>query len=165
MAQRLAAALDPVRFGVKAVYLFGSTKNGTAGPASDIDLLLHVEDEDARRRDLAAWLEGWSLSLAEANYVRTGYRSDGLLDVHYVTDADIARGGSYASKIGAVTDAARPLQMGAAGAGASRDGARRSAAASPVPGRPGRPRRAPAPGRRGRPRGRRCGRCGRATSP
>jgi len=113
-SQRLATAIDPVRFGVKSVYLFGSTKNGTAGPASDIDLLLHVEDEDARRRDLAAWLEGWSLSLAEANYVRTGYRSDGLLDVHYVTDADIERGGSFASKIGAVTDAARPLQMGVA---------------------------------------------------
>ena len=120
MAQRLAAALDPVRFGVKAVYLFGSTKNGTAGPASDIDLLLHVEAEDARRKDLAAWLEGWSLSLAEANYVRTGYRSDGLLDVHYVTDADIARGGSFASKIGAVTDAARPLRWARrAGRGAS----------------------------------------------
>ncbi len=112
MAQRLAAALDPVRFGVKAAYVFGSTKNGTAGPASDIDLLLHVETDDARHEVLATWLEGWSLSLAEANYVRTGYRSDGLLDVHYVTDGDIERGGSFASKIGAVTDAARPLQMG-----------------------------------------------------
>ncbi len=112
MAQRLAAALDGRRFGVKAAYIFGSTKNGTAGPASDIDVLLHVEEEDGRRPGLAAWLEGWSLSLAEANYVRTGYRTDGLLDVHYVTDADIERGDSYASKIGAVTDAARPLQLG-----------------------------------------------------
>ncbi len=114
MAQRLAAAVDPARFGVKAVYVFGSTKNGSAGPASDIDLLLHVDEEDPRRRDLAAWLEGWSLSLAEANYVRTGYRSEGLLDVHYVTDRDIERGDSYASKIGAVTDAARSLPMGPA---------------------------------------------------
>jgi pyruvate, water dikinase len=112
MAQRLAAAIDPRRFGVKAAYVFGSTKNGSAGPASDIDLLLHVEDEDERRKDLVSWLEGWSLSLAEANYVRTGYRTDGLLDVHYVSDADIERGDSFASKIGAVTDAARPLPMG-----------------------------------------------------
>ena len=29
---QLAASLDPRRFGVKALYLFGSTKNATAGP-------------------------------------------------------------------------------------------------------------------------------------
>ncbi len=72
--------------------MFGSTKNGTAGPSSDIDLLLHVEGDDGRRRELALWLDGWSQSLAEANYLRTGYRTDGLLDVHYVTDGDIAGG-------------------------------------------------------------------------
>jgi pyruvate,water dikinase len=97
---------------VKAAYVFGSTKNGTAGPASDIDLLLHVEGDDDRRRELAVWLDGWSQSLAEINYLRTGYRSEGLLDVHFVTDADVARGDSFASKIGAVTDAARPLPLG-----------------------------------------------------
>ncbi|HXY39137.1 MAG TPA: nucleotidyltransferase domain-containing protein, partial [Vicinamibacteria bacterium] len=114
MAQRIAAVLDPARFGVKAAYVFGSTKNGTAGPASDIDLLLHVEKDDGRRHDLELWLAGWSESLAEANYLRTGYRTEGLLDVHYVTDEDIARSDSYASKIGAVTDAARPLPLGEA---------------------------------------------------
>jgi hypothetical protein len=34
MARRIAATLDPVRFGVKGLYLFGSTKNATAGPGS-----------------------------------------------------------------------------------------------------------------------------------
>ena len=61
---------------------------------------------------LDAWLDGWSQALAEANYLRTGYRTEGLLDVHCVTDDDVARGDSYASKIGAVTDAARPLPLG-----------------------------------------------------
>jgi pyruvate,water dikinase len=113
MAQRVAAAMDPRRFGVKAVYVFGSTKNGTAGPASDIDLLLHVEAiDDPRRHDLELWLEGWSQSLAETNYLRTGCQTDGLLDVHYVTDEDVARGSSFAAKIGAITDAARPLPLG-----------------------------------------------------
>jgi len=113
MAQRIAALIDPLRHGVKAAYVFGSTKNGTAGPASDIDLLLHVEGDDGRRRELALWLDGWSQSLAETNYLRTGYRTDGLLDVHYVTDSDIAGGtNAFASKIGAVTDAARPLALG-----------------------------------------------------
>jgi hypothetical protein len=112
MAQRVAALLDAERYGVKAAYVFGSTKNGTAGPASDIDLLLHVEGDDDRRRELAVWLDGWSRSLAEVNYLRTGYRAEGLLDVHYVTDADIAGGTNpFAAKIGAVTDAARPLPL------------------------------------------------------
>jgi predicted nucleotidyltransferase len=112
MAQRIAALVDPKRCGVKAAYVFGSTKNGTAGPGSDIDLLLHVEEGDGRRPALELWLEGWSQSLAEINYLRTGYRTSRLLDVHYVTDADIERGTSYAAKIGAVTDAARPLPLG-----------------------------------------------------
>jgi len=43
--------------------------------------------------------------------MRTGYKTIGLLDVHIVTDEDIAKKTSYASKIGAVTDAARPLPM------------------------------------------------------
>jgi len=112
MVQRLAAQLDPERFGVVALYVFGSTKNATAGPGSDVDLLVHVGADEAKRRDLQAWLEGWSEALSEMNYLRTGYRTKGLLDVHYVTDEDIARGQSYAAKIGAVTDAARPLVMG-----------------------------------------------------
>jgi hypothetical protein len=58
------------------------------------------------------WLEGWSLCLAEQNYLRTGRRTHGLLDVHVVTDADIQRQSSYAVKIGAVTDPARPLPLG-----------------------------------------------------
>jgi len=52
------------------------------------------------------------LSLAEFNYLRTGYRSDGLLDVHIITDEDIANKTSFAAKIGAVTDPARPLKIG-----------------------------------------------------
>jgi len=111
MAERLAGHLDAERFGIKAVYVFGSTKNATAGPASDIDLIIHDHGDLRQRRILTAWLEGWSLTLAEVNYLRTGYASDGLLDVHFVTDEDIARQTSYAAKIGAVTDAARPLPM------------------------------------------------------
>ncbi len=112
MAESVAARLDPERFGVRALYLFGSTKNATAGPASDIDLLVHFVGTDEQRRALERWFEGWSLSLSETNYLRTGYRTDGLLDVHFVTDGDIARRTSYAVKIGAVTDAARPLPLG-----------------------------------------------------
>ncbi|MDY7107718.1 MAG: PEP/pyruvate-binding domain-containing protein [Planctomycetota bacterium] len=112
MAERIASHVDAQRFGIKAMYVFGSTKNATAGPGSDVDLIVHDHGDLRQRRQFSTWLEGWSLTLAEINYLRTGYSSDGLLDVHFVTDEDIANRTSYASKIGAVTDAARPLRLG-----------------------------------------------------
>ncbi|MCD4691087.1 nucleotidyltransferase domain-containing protein, partial [bacterium] len=112
MAERIAAELDPDRFGVKAIYVFGSTKNATAGPASDIDLLIHTHGTAAQSDELTNWLEGWGCCLSEMNYLRTGYRTENLLDVHLVTDEDIASRTSYASKIGAVTDPARELPLG-----------------------------------------------------
>jgi pyruvate, water dikinase len=112
MAERIAAGVDADRFGVKAMYVFGSTKNATAAAGSDIDLLVHVDADPARQQALRLWLEGWSDSLAEMNFLRTGHRARGLLDVHFVTDEDIARQSSYAVKIRAVTDPARPLPLG-----------------------------------------------------
>jgi hypothetical protein len=111
MAERIAAELDPQQFGVKGFYLIGSTKNATAGPASDIDLLIHFAGTDEQRRNLMLWLEGWSRCLAEMNFLRTGYRCQGLLDVQLITDEDVAARSSYAVKIDAVTDPARRLAM------------------------------------------------------
>ncbi len=112
MAEHIAAQMEPERFGVAALYLIGSTKNATAGPDSDIDLLVHFRGSDEQRRELLAWLQGWSLCLAQINFQRTGRRSAGLLDVHLITDRDVAARTSFAVKIGAVTDAARPLPLG-----------------------------------------------------
>ena len=112
MAEHIAARLDGERFGVRGMYVFGSAKNGTAGPGSDIDLLVHFAGSEAQREELTNWLEGWSLCLAEVNFFRTGHKCDALLDVHLVTDADIAAGDSYAAKIGAATDPARELRLG-----------------------------------------------------
>lgn len=111
MAQKIASEMDALRFGVKAFYLIGSTKNATAGPASDIDLLLHFQGSEQQESDLLLWLEGWSRCLAEINFLRTGYRAEGLLDIHLVTDKDIAERSSFAVKIDAVTDPARKLPM------------------------------------------------------
>ncbi|MCU0611852.1 MAG: pyruvate, phosphate dikinase [Candidatus Eisenbacteria bacterium] len=111
MAERIAAQTDPRRFGVRAMYVLGSTKNASAGPASDIDLLIHFAGTPPQKDDLNLWLEGWSLCLAELNEGRTGCRTGGLLDVHIVTDDDIARGDSFAVKIGSTGDAARELPM------------------------------------------------------
>jgi pyruvate,water dikinase len=111
MAERIAAELDPVRFGVKAIYVSGSTKHGTAGPCSDIDLLVHFQGTQKQRDELLLWLEGWSLCLDEMNFSRTGHRTGGLLDVHLVTDEDIVVKSSYAVMIDSATDPARPLLL------------------------------------------------------
>jgi pyruvate,water dikinase len=111
MAEHIASKLEPGRFGVQAIYVIGSTKNATAGPQSDIDLLVHFRGTKKQRHDLMIWMEGWSLSLEEMNFQRTGLRSGGILDVHLITDEDIASKTSYAVKIDAVTDAARPLLL------------------------------------------------------
>lgn len=114
MAEKIAARLDAKRFGVKNIYIFGSVKNTIAGPASDIDLLVHIDESKEKMEDLQKWFEGWSIALSEINYLRTGYKTDGLLDVHYITDEDIKNKTSYAVKIGAVTDAAKLLAIGTA---------------------------------------------------
>jgi len=111
MAQKIASEMDPRKFGVQAFYLIGSTKNATAGPASDIDIVLHFQGSEQQQSDLLLWLEGWSRCLSEINFLRTGYRTEGLLDVHLVTDKDIEERSSFAVKIDAVTDPARKLPM------------------------------------------------------
>ena len=122
MAECVAAHLDPERFGVKGFYVHGSTKNATAGEDSDINILIHFDGTPKQREHLQNWLEGWSLSLDEANYLRTGHRSGGLLDVQFVTDADIRKRNGYATKINAVTDPARLLPMGTEVVDENRDG-------------------------------------------
>lgn len=111
LAERIAARIDASEYGVKGVYLCGSVKNATAGPGSDIDLLIHDEGDPARRERLRLWLDGWSATLAEINFLRTGFETEGLLDLHFVTDQDIAAQTVYAAKIDAVVDAALPLPM------------------------------------------------------
>jgi len=109
MAERIAQRMDPSRFFVKNTYLIGSVDNGTAGPGSDVDLILHFQGDEAQRQQLELWLEGWSMALAEINYLKTGYATEGLLDAHIVTDEDIANKTSFARKIGAITDPATPI--------------------------------------------------------
>ncbi|MFO7652306.1 MAG: PEP/pyruvate-binding domain-containing protein [Candidatus Krumholzibacteriia bacterium] len=111
MAELVASRLDGERFGVAAVYVFGSARNATARPDSDIDLLVHFRGSDAQKRDLESWLEGWSLCLGEMNYLQTGVRVPRLLDVHLVTDEEVARETGYAAQIGSGSTGARKLAL------------------------------------------------------
>jgi hypothetical protein len=83
-AESLARSIDAARFGVKKIYLHGSTENGKAGPSSDIDLLIVFSGSESQRRDLALFLEGYGLCLTEVAHRHTGHRVEGgLLDVTF----------------------------------------------------------------------------------
>jgi pyruvate, water dikinase len=86
MADEVARHLDAKQFGVEAIYLMGSTKNGTAGPDSDIDLLVNFIGNEEQKIVLDHWFNGWSQSLAASNFFRTGTRLKGILDIHYLSD-------------------------------------------------------------------------------
>lgn len=111
MAEKIAYELDGERFGVKGFYVFGSTKNGDAAADSDINVIIHFSGNEKQKEDLMCWLEGWSLCLSEMNFLRTGIKVKNMLDARIITDKDIADKNSYAAKIGAVTDAAKPLPL------------------------------------------------------
>ncbi len=111
MAEKISALVDMNAFSVKGIYLFGSTSSCTARLNSDIDLLIHFDGTEQQKQDLNTWLKGWSMALSEMNYLKTGYQTDGLLDVHYVTDRDIENKDSYATKIHSVYDPAVALRL------------------------------------------------------
>jgi hypothetical protein len=99
MVEKLASQLNPHRFGVKSIYLVGSTQNTTAQAGSDIDLLVNFSGTKSQKNDLLTWLDGWSLCLDEINFTRTGYKAGGLLDIHFVSDEDMADPASLAENL------------------------------------------------------------------
>jgi len=112
MVSIISKKIDANKFGVKAIYVIGSTKNANAGPASDIDLLMHFKGNESQKKELKAWIEGWSYCLAEMNYIKTGYLIDeGLIDLHLITDEDITKKTSFAVMINAVNDPARLIML------------------------------------------------------
>ena len=89
MAEKLAFQINAKRFAVKNIFILGSTSSTRAQEGSDIDLLINFNGSEDQKKDLQAWLEGWSLCLDEFNYLKTGYKAGGLLDIHYVTDKEL----------------------------------------------------------------------------
>jgi len=111
MAEKIAKKTNFDQFGIKAMYLIGSTKEATSGPASDIDLLVHFNGTYEQEKCLKAWIDGWSFALEDFNQQKTGYKLDeGLIDLHIITDEDIKNKNSYAVMINNVNNSARLLR-------------------------------------------------------
>jgi predicted nucleotidyltransferase len=111
VSEKIAKMMEMERYGVEAVYLIGSTETGKAGPASDIDLLIHFRGDPGQQKELEAWMEGWGLGLSELNFFKTGYKTPGsLIDFHIITDEDIRKKTSYATMIGSIDNSARLLR-------------------------------------------------------
>lgn len=97
--EEIAEVLDPALYGIEAIYLIGSTKEGKAGPASDIDLLVHFKGTEEQKDKLMNYFDEWGKKLAQENKERTGIETQGLLDVHIITDEDIKNRNSWATHI------------------------------------------------------------------
>ncbi|MEX0892986.1 MAG: PEP/pyruvate-binding domain-containing protein [Gemmatimonadota bacterium] len=117
VAEQLAARVDAARQGVRGLWLVGSAYSGTATAASAIDLVVRFQGTPEARRELEVWLDGWSRALAAANYLRTGVRMSGLLDVRWVREEDVPSGSGPAAGTGAPADPARRLRLGNGGTG------------------------------------------------
>ena len=97
--EEIAEKIDPETYNIEAVYLIGSTKTGEAGPASDIDLIVHFKGNEEQKEMLLSWFEDQGKKLAIENKERTGIETDNLLDVHIITDEDIKNKNSWATHL------------------------------------------------------------------
>lgn len=99
IAKELAKDLDMNFYGVKGVYLFGSTESGNTGIGSDIDIILYVDHSPQQKELLLHWLDGWNQALCHFNYLLTGHHTELILDVHLVNQADIKHNSPYATRL------------------------------------------------------------------
>lgn len=98
-------------FGIKAMYLIGSTQEGTAGAGSDLDLLIHTDADERQREFIKIWIDGWSKALAEINYEKTGYELKSLIDLHLVTTEELQnKKDSFAAMVGSLEESAKLLR-------------------------------------------------------
>lgn len=112
MAEKIALQADTNKYGIKAIYIMGSTKNSTAQAGSDIDLIVLFDGTLKQKRELSVWLNGWSQCLDEINYMRTGIKTGGLLDVTLINNNDIKNDDDILNKVELIgTDGIKKLML------------------------------------------------------
>jgi predicted nucleotidyltransferase len=97
--EEIAEKIDTEVYGIESLYLIGSTKEGTAGPASDIDIIVHFKGNEEQKEKLLAWFDNYGKKIDEENRKRTGIKTSNLLDIHIITDEDIKKKDSWATHI------------------------------------------------------------------
>jgi pyruvate,water dikinase len=112
MAERIAFYVGAQKWGVRGVYLVDPSDGGEVDPSSPIRMAVNFGGNGRQRKELETWLQGWSLSLAEVNYFRSGFHSDGLLDVHILIDEKIRGEHDVAERLGVGADIVRELPLG-----------------------------------------------------
>jgi predicted nucleotidyltransferase len=112
MVTNLAERTNFRYFRIEAMYVIGSVKEATAGPKSDIDLLVHFDGDQKSKEKMEAYIEGWSQCLARLNFEKTGVEmQEGLIDLHVITTEDIEnQENSFAAMIGSHSNSARLLK-------------------------------------------------------
>ena len=109
--EEIARELDSETYGIEDMYLLGSTKDCTAGPCSDIDILIHFKGTSEQKDKLMSWFKEKEKELMDENEERIGRRTNKLLDVHIVTDEDIEEKTSWACHIDNPYGGARKIPM------------------------------------------------------
>ncbi len=111
LAEGIAGSLSKQKYGVKEIYLFGTTYNGTAGPDSDIDIFVHFCGNKRQRKELTVWFEGWNASLKVINYFKTGYKVERLLDVKILDDNELEEQSYFKEMTQPGANSAQRLQL------------------------------------------------------
>ncbi len=112
MAERIAIHCGSRPWDVRGIYYLDESEGGEVDPAGPIKLVVHFLGSGRQRKEIETWLQGWSLSLAEMNYFRTGFPSDGLLEVHFLTDEKLRGERDVALRLKVASDVVRELPLG-----------------------------------------------------
>ncbi len=111
MSESIAGHLDPEKFGVKGIYLFGSVFLERAAADSDIDLIIHFAGTPRQKHDLIIWLDAWNSCLAQINYNKSGYKMNKILDVVLIEDNEFETRKYHAELLDPKNRASRKLKM------------------------------------------------------
>ncbi|MFH0895423.1 MAG: hypothetical protein V2A54_13385 [Bacteroidota bacterium] len=110
----MATALSNSNFlenkNITAIYLLGSVKNAQSGPCSDIDLMIHTNPDNRCMEEIKKFLKCWAHCLSEINFSITGEKITEMLDVHFISDQDVADKNSFTSMIGSHFNSAKLIK-------------------------------------------------------
>ena len=109
MANEICHYADFGDLQIQSVYIAGSTKNASAGPASDIDLIIVHTAENTIK--ITEYFRGWSHCLASWNEMRTGIKQkDGLLDIHLLHKNELGSANSWATMLKSSENSAKLIK-------------------------------------------------------